>query len=383
MDTNNIAIAADDKVGLDKIQLYNFDIIYIDAAQLETASTTTHCVYQTYDFTDTCLYKYHGQRVTRIKITDNAVFQELVLGCVRKGNYESFYVHLTLTVANVAGDNWNNLSWDKYNDYLKSCLTYIKHQYGIALDGRAARLRYMEINRNILLSAPFEQYDRVIRLLLSLLDKHMKELYTIGRESKGSDTDTGTETYKRGNRQMEYIVYNKTVQMQKKAEQGSVPEEYRDQDVMRLEIRLLTAEKIKSALGTNTWAKLDDHAITSFFYASAYQKLCKKLDQWKSGIHKDLVGKLKTLRSTRPRDWHHLIMEDIRNTSEKTGVPCILDIEQVIDAFQDLRDPHRNRNRAIRSLLSIKIKDDVYRNRDLEKAEEILSAIGRQSETAM
>jgi siderophore synthetase component len=174
---------------------------------------------------------------------------------------------------------------------------------------------------------------------------------------------------------MEIIFYNKTAQMQGKNSNKENDSNHYEQEILRLEICLLTAEKIKAALGTNLWAELNDQAIASLFRKMMYEQVSKKWSKWRADRRRFLVKELIVLRKAHKNDWHHLIMQEIRNKSEKDGVPFLLDIEQVTDALKTLKDPYRNRHRAIASLNAISIQDDLYHRHDLSKVEEILSAI--------
>ncbi len=85
---------------------------------------------------------------------------------------------------------------------------------------------------------------------------------------------------------------------------------------------------------------------------------------------------MRLIRATRreyPKPWHHMTMQHIRNQREMYGVPYILDIEQVAEAYKLLPDKHRNSSRAIGALMGIQIRDDLYHCHDREKIQEIFS----------
>lgn len=114
----------------------------------------------------------HGMPVKRIIIRDNCVFSDLIIGCAGDGNrYIHEYVYLTLTVTHARGDNIRNLSWCEYDYYLGCVCDYIIRIYGISLDPASAKINKIEINCNITLSAPYQDYFRVLSLLASWAPK--------------------------------------------------------------------------------------------------------------------------------------------------------------------------------------------------------------------
>lgn len=141
---------------------------------------------------------------------------------------------------------------------------------------------------------------------------------------------------------------------------------------MRIELSMDTSEKIRNALGTNLWAKLNDDVITAYYRRYIIDTLQRKYAQWHTMRQNELIRLIRRMRKDHPKNWHHWTMQHIRNLSEATGIPYILDIEQVAEAYKLLPDKHRNSIRAIKALMEIRVDQDLYHCRDRDKIREIL-----------
>lgn len=349
------------KIGLDRIVLYGFAIEDKDFEHLMELSKETGMIDINASYADDSWY---------IKIKDNDVFGDLILGRRMHGNRLIEYAYLSLTPTNAYGHNWDNMSWSEYDTYLEVVLQYIADQYHICLSTANMKIRGMEINCNIPLRGPYADYDRPIRLLMSLLPMHLG--YSQSYTSRRKSTDL-SPTYLHGNKSTSLKIYNKTAQMRNHHPNADAPQEPDcNQDIMRIELSLDTPEKIKSALGTNLWSDLNDFTITDYFGRCIVDTLHRKYAQWYTRRRCELTKLIRTMRRDHPKNWHHLTMQHIRNCSEMDGIPYILDIEQVAEAYRQLPDKNRNRTRAVRALMGIHIENDRYHHHDCEKIHEIL-----------
>lgn len=68
-----------------------------------------------------------------------------------------------------------------------------------------------------------------------------------------------------------------------------------------------------------------------------------------------------------------MLMKEVRNRSESSGIPYILDIGQVFEAMRTI--PDKNRSRKIKTLSKTLVENDVYNSQNLDKAREILNGI--------
>lgn len=351
------------QIGLDKIELDNFGVLEKDMEHLRTLETMTGKV---------SIDGAGGTRVYMIHIKDNSVFGDLLIGCNQYGNRRIHYTSLSLTPTNVRGHNCDNLTWAEYDRYLQYVMTYIRRKYRIHLKHDNKRIKYMEINCNISLCAPYTEYDRSVRLMMSFLPKTLRSDYVQRSNPKKDDN-----TYLRGNQRMAVTIYNKSAQMRQKN-----PEYKQEEpgDLLRLELRLKDPQKIESALGSSVWARLNDDVIKEWYLSYVNQKIAVKYMEWKKKRRNELTRLIRELRNEQPKTWHHLTMQHVRNRSEAAGVPYILDVEQVVEALYQLPDPHGNHSRARKALMGIRIENDLYHRRDQARIEEILNWFASSAE---
>lgn len=298
------------RIGLDKIRLSNLAIVGdIDFPKL-TQEGNNVVIQQTVDKSRKCRRYMPGTNngITKIIIRDNQIFSDLTIGCTQDSNGLPIeYVYLILTVSNAKGVNLENMTHEEYSDYIESVIEYISSQYGIVLLYNSMKLDYVEINTNILLNHDFLQYGRVLKLLMSLFDNHLKKLSTYEKLNEGAEA----ESFKRGNKSKEVIFYNKTQELK---DTGNDFDE--DISILRIELRLKDKKKIKSALGSCIWYEIDDTKITECFHKEINFQLLKKFEEWEDKREKELKQLITGCKNKSKKIWHHLLMQEIRNKSE-------------------------------------------------------------------
>ncbi|MGN0476069.1 MAG: hypothetical protein ACI4HM_01895 [Ruminococcus sp.] len=357
-------------VGIDKIILYNFSIINISISEL----LEKHNIEITKASIPIHTHIFGEYEIQKIIIKDNDIFSDLIIGYTYSNNLVHPYTYLTLTVSNIYGVNDVNVSWDTYNTYIQSCCSYINAEYGIQLYYSDIKVKYIEFNCNIALKHSFSEYRRVNKLIMSLLPNYLKIQNSSAHAKKASN---GAESLKKGNKSMEVVLYNKSAQLADKSntKENAEIDKNIEPDIMRFELRLLSPEKVKRALGSFFWHELTDECIRQYFVAYFSKNIATKYNKWLSERQKQLQTLIKQQRKQHPKTWHHQVMQTIRNLSEAEELPYILDIEQIVSALSELPDPHRNCARSIRALLSIHIENDVYKKHDCDKACEIIDAV--------
>lgn len=356
------------KIGLDKLQLYNIAVEELDISHLlnipkveiQQATNGRQCRRHMPD---------SKKGIAKITIKDNDIFPDLTIGCANKSNGHPIeYVYLNLTIPDYNGNNLIPWTVSEYNNYIQSVLSYIWFKYHISLDACCMKVKYLEINCNIPLEEDFCHYSRSYRLMLSLMNGHIGKLSTYERikNNKKNNKSAQGESLKRGNKSMEVIFYDK---LQELNDTGNNIDEI-DTPILRIEYRLKTKNKIRNEFNSNLWRNFNDKKIADYFISQIRKEFSTKLNKWEMQRQKDLKRLIKLCRAKSSKAWHHLLMEEIRNKSENLGIPYILDIEQVYDAIKSFTD--KNRNRKVKSLGKIQVEDDVYKNHDLEKAYEVL-----------
>lgn len=360
------------RIGVDKIQLSGFAIRSIDFQTLLQNNKPVD-INITTDPSRKCLRHLPGtnEGVRKITIKDNQIFQELIIGCTNDSNGLPIeYCYLKITVDNAKKCNLENMTYNEYTDYINSVLSYIEAEYGIILFTDYMKLDYMEINANILLEQEFTKYNRVFRLLMAQFDNHLGKLRTYSNLKEKDKKGLQEESYTRGNKSKEIVFYDKTQELNNT---GTPIED--NISVLRIELRLKTKDKIKSVFGSNFWDDLDDNKIVRYFHQEIYSYLIRKFEEWKKTREKELKKLIVNCKEKSTKIWHHLLMQEIRNRSESMMIPYVLDIEQVGDAFKKIPTTNRNTSRALHSLLNIPVEDDVYKNNDISKVDELFTAL--------
>lgn len=369
MNLNNFDLSCIQRIGMDKIQLSGFAVASMDINMLsQNPKAEIHLVGNR---SRRCKRHMPGTDagITKITIKDNQIFSDLIVGCAdTTGGRLVEYVYLTITVGNVKGCNLENMSYQEYDDYIACTLDYICSEYGIVLIVDEMKIFYMEINANILLKNQFSQYNRVLKLLISLFNNHLGKLNTY--EKITGNKCSKAESYTRGNQSTEIIFYDKTKELKDKKQQIDD-----DVSILRIELKLKNRQKIKSAFATSYWKELDNKKIAGYYHSQIYTQLFNKFDKWLQTRNSELKKLITASRQQSKKTWHHILMQEIRNKTELQNIPYILDIEQVCSAFKQFPDPNRNSGRSVKSLINICISDDVYKNHDIEKVYEILNTL--------
>lgn len=373
------------RIGIDKLKLYKFDIIDIDFDYLTMLSTTKNNTDKPTDKNKSFVkVSYVGDSVRQFHIVDNTVFNELTIGYeVNPYGEIHEYCHLTLTVADAKGNNAQPMSHSEYTAYLNMALSYIAHKYRVKLGAEKVQVLQMEINTNIPLKYTFMEYHRVLNLLFGELVRIKGS--KIFHASQPIDKDGGTkqklETIERRNGSEEVIGYDKRCELQADGLNVAVL----PANLLRIEWRLKKSRKVASELGTNFWFELNDEIICTAFYKRFYTESKVKFIKWKTKKEKELTRLINDFRKNDSRNWINTLIFDLLSMETNAGIPFILDLSQVTDAFMTLPDKHRRRTKVCKEIKNNYQKNSskIFANHDLDKIEEIFGGIQAAYEDSM
>ncbi len=368
------------KIGIDRLQLCNLAVLNIDIEKLfgtdaQICQVTKPGLPGKYSVpgTDRWIFKI------KIAVKDNMAFFDLVIGCNNiYGNRWIEYANLDMRIPNEEG---NLVPWHKkqYDEYIYKIVLYIYQRYHIMLGCDRMQIKKIEINCNIPLTHDFCFYSRPMKLLITLMDNHLEKLGSYERvKSEKNMKKLQAESFLRGNKSMEVIFYDKQRQLnetKKDSDKIGTP-------ILRIEYKLKTKQKINAAIGTASWNEINDRLIADYFLAYSRKELSSRFQKWMEMRKKELVRLVKECRKNNSQRWHYDLMTVIRNRSEHAEIPFILDIEQVYEAVRMI--PDKNRSRKIKSIDSILLEyNDVYKNKDINKAFEIISGIEQAYKNTM
>ena len=143
---------------LDKIELSNGRIIGIEDMDLLREKeiiidNSTHGMYET----DT------GQCFSYLNVK-----KDKAIHCMKAGTsgYGKPYVTLQTGVCNEEYGNLIGNTVSEYHDQIKQIERQLRTDYGIIADFKSADLKYLEVNRTFQIEHPFDEYSRVIKLIL-------------------------------------------------------------------------------------------------------------------------------------------------------------------------------------------------------------------------
>ena len=362
-------------IGLDKIELGGFEVASIDFArliQMAQAGDKDNKIRVSPPNKEGAWY---------VKIPDNYMFGDLVAGTSKDGYRYWSYVYISITPTHVCGDNMHNLRKTDYDEHLEHLLSYLTAKYGISLRAKDIFVRYMEINCNIPLKETYRKYTRVIKLLMSFCGKHLRQEVTYRNLGQ---PDAGATTYMRYNGSWAIVVYNKSLQMaQKYPDRCSNRQDVDAQrDLMRIEIRLHTARKIKNIFRSNRWSQITDQAVCTYYHRVITKPWTTQYKMWIRQKDKELEELLQFFKSEKGRDWYHEIMHYAYDRAENDGIPYILDNQQLQEAYRGLPDTHRTSCRVCDKLWDVGDPRDLYHRNDRDKVAEILSKISASQSDA-
>jgi len=173
-----------------------------------------------------------------------------------------FFVHLELSIIDDGYHNLNCINADGLRDRLDQIKEFLNTEYGITVDFNNAKLKKMEINKTIVLSHPFEDYQRPLTLMMSLFPKALRlksETDYIRKEKLFLKRSIKTYYDTSGKDGITIKIYDKKEQL-KVVHKIQVSQNY-----LRFELVLNAESKIKNTLGTNAVSEITDKAINNYF----------------------------------------------------------------------------------------------------------------------
>lgn len=371
------------RVGIDKIELYNFTVYSVDTEHLAELANVNIAIAPNGNGLY-CRTMKNGAGILRIHVMDNKHFNELKIGCtINKDGELHEYCHLTLTVANARRYNVYSMSHAEYTEYILYVLNYISETYHIHLGGKDIQVENMEINSNIPLKGDYKDYGRVFDLFMAeLLPLTFKKSFCVDSiKRNGKIKEREEETYERGNKSIGIVFYNKTRELNESGlYDSSLPK-----NLLRIEYKLKNRQKVSAELGTNHWFEMNDQMIVDFYTSHINSHYKKNYDKWLHRRNIDLKRLITSCRSSSSKTWHYDLLEEIRNREAINKIPFILDVEQIYTAFRQLPNENRNFERSLTALKNAqqRIENNIFLNHDLDKVTEIFAGIDTAAKTSI
>lgn len=313
-----------------------------------------------------------GQVFNRLLIENDGVIDRMVAGSKLIQNKRVDYCNLETTIKN---DKVGNLACYTLDDYVGRLIeinNHLKNTYGIEADFSDLTVKELEINRTFKLAGNFEDYHRVINLIMTNLPSYMKNQMDYKKVVKGNtEYQTYYATSKTTNKSKRYLlfkIYNKTKAIEHII---LITDSY-----MRVEFRLVGAEKVKKALKYNRLAELSDQIINEYFDNQIKSMIVQPFKKWKQERDKYLVKLMKDERERDIRHWQTNVLRILQNEEIAEKRPVLLDIEELIPLVDKLNLPSKRRSEVKSNFRKQAHKyESVFCNNDDAKIQEILDKL--------
>lgn len=313
-----------------------------------------------------------GQTFNKLLIENDGVINKLIAGSKIIGNKRVDYCNLETTIKPTGTGNLICYTVEDYLGRLIEIQEHLEKTYGIIADFSDINIKEVEINRTFKLEENFENYHRVLNLIMTNLPQYLKNQMDYKKVMNGnSEYQTYYATSKTTNKSKRYLlfkIYNKT-----KAIENII---LLTDSYMRVEFRLVGAEKVKKALGTNKFAELTDKIINNYFDEQIDKLIKKPFEKWQKDRNKYLVGLMKKEREKDIRHWQSNVLRILQNEEIAQKRPVLLDIEELIPLVNQL-DLKPNRRCDVKSNFREQSKkyETVFCNSDHLKMKEIIEKL--------
>lgn len=273
-----------------------------------------------------------GKCFNKLMIENDGLIDKMIAGAKVMGNKRVDYCNLSTTIKNIESGNLACYTVGEYLEQLIKIQSHLEKDYGIIVDFSDITLKELEINRTFKLDWDFETYHRALNLIMTNLPSYMKNQMDYKKVTKGcSEYQTYYATSKATNKSKRYLlfkIYNKSKAIENII---LVTDSY-----MRVEFRLVGAEKIKKALGTNKFAELTDQIINDYFDTQIGKMLVHPFQKWKCDRDNYLLKLMKEQRQEDIRHWQTNVLRILQNEEILQKRPILLDIEEIIPIVNKL-----------------------------------------------
>lgn len=274
-----------------------------------------------------------GQQFSRLKIENDRLIDRMVAGSKIMKNRRIDYCTMSLSIKNDELGNLACYTALEYFDLLVKIQNHLEKAYGIVADFSDVTLKVVEINRTFRLNNNFEGYHRVLNLIMTNLPSYLKNQMDYKKIDKNgiSTYETYYATSQRTNKSKRYLrfkIYDKSAAIKNII---MVTDSF-----MRVEITLVSPERIKKSFGTNKFVDISDKVINDFFDNQIQKMIVKPLKKWAENRDKYLLNLMQGERSRDIRHWQTNVLRILQNREISEKRPTLLDIEELIHLLDGL-----------------------------------------------
>jgi len=309
-----------ERCGIDRFTLTNFTAIDIDFKLLESRPGVDV-------IKGNRPYKLaSGDYFTEIRIKDNQVFNDLRLGSKQLKQGYVLTSYLDVSVRHALLGNAQNMIMDECLKKVMEVFDYLETFYGIKCEYGDVCFSELEINCTLVNEKAFSEYNRGLHVVMASSKGKCWRNY--GTYHTVNDTMTkltvGTFFKERKSGSLGIYVYDKSQQMRDMKILDI------EEDLMRIELRIVKRENVKRFLGSPYLYDISDGSIRNFFYKQVTKILVKPYQKWMVQNLKRLNSLIESYRSTYHR-WISKFLADAANAEINNQMPLFLDIEQLAE----------------------------------------------------
>lgn len=310
---------------------------------------------------------------TRLHIKDNLV--ELVAGAKAFANKRVEYCNLTVTLHNNEFGNLKCLTVSEYKEHLQTILSHLKSKYSVVADLSDAKIKLIEINKTFALNQEYENYNRVLTLIMANLPQRYKNqsVFIINNACRDIETTYASSGKSSSARCMIFKIYNKSKSVSSKI--------IVSQSYMRVELTIKGQDKINNDFQINKLNELTDLIITNFYYNQT-QKLVVATSEEFYKYQKRTIKKIILEQKEQSRYWVKNTLRILTNEEIKLQRPILLDVEELKDILKDIFKDSKKVSKHLKSFRDQSQKfETVFSNRDDLKYKEIIDKILAREES--
>ena len=362
------------KTKIDRVELQDGKIVNIG----DMDSLIEKCIVIN-NTTPNCYTTNHGQQFSSLNIKNDGAIHRLKAGW---SGYGREYVTLTTGVCDDQFKNFIGNDVKAYHNQINDIEKLLENKYQIQADFSKSNIKYIELNRTFEINHQFEDYRRVLNLIIAEMPR-MNIVSTFGRtesNDESNDKFINISTYTAWNRRngtgraksfKSITFYDKKRQLK-----GAI---YLNGEYMRFEIKLAGLSNIKKAFGTTQFYKLSDEFIDAYFQKKIEELIIRPISKWKMQRDKYLLKLMKTEREKDIHNWQVNVLRAL-NTKEnqQNGKPCLLGVGELVELVDQLKDVKRKQRVKNTFITQAHKYEKIFCNHDEEKLIEIIEKLTKK-----
>lgn len=281
------------------------------------------------------------------------------------------YCTMDIAIGDTETGNLCCMNVKQYKEHIKQIKKHLQEQYGVLICTDCMYPKSIEINKTFRLAGDYDDYQRVFRTIMYHLPPKSYLNRQIDFKRKGEDgykTKTFYAKSCRNNKSKQYLefkIYDKTESVM-----GFIT--LADQYV-RFEFKMVG--KVRKKLKINTFDKLTDEVITSWFNERIEDYIVAPLKKMQKERQKEWLAIMEQERN-KGGHWISNVLGMVVNQEVKQGYPVFLDVDELVAVVKKMKLDTKKRGKIVASLRrqSQRIYT-VLSNGDDKKSDEIIEKL--------